>query len=107
MRTLARRIANTRHPAIADVEVAFLELAEPSITDGLARCVAKGAKDILVLPYFLAAGTHVTYDIPEDIAAFCAKHPQMNIRVTPHLGAAPTLSQAILDLAVSTKAQAA
>lgn len=107
VRALARQIANARHPAIADVEVAFLELAEPSIADGLTRCVAKGARDILVFPYFLAAGTHVTYDIPEEIAAFCAKHPQVNIRVTPHLGAAPTLPQAILDLAASTEALAA
>lgn len=107
VRALARQIAHARHPAIADVEVAFLELAEPSIAEGLARCVAKGAKEIVVFPYFLAAGTHVTYDIPEEIAAFRASQPQVKISLTPHLGAAPALSQAILDLAVSTEALAA
>ena len=59
VRALARRLAAAQHPDIGEIEVAFLELAEPSIADGLTNCVNKGAKEIAVFPYFLAAGTHV------------------------------------------------
>lgn len=107
VRTLGRRLAEARHPDLADVEVAFLELAEPSIAAGLARCVAKGAQQIVVLPYFLAAGTHVANDIPAEVAAFCASHPGVKVTLTPHLGAAPTLPQAILGLVLADEALAA
>lgn len=99
VRRLAGRVRGLRPPGIGHVEVAFLELAEPSIPEGLARCVERGAREIIVLPYFLAAGTHVTLDIPEMISAFELDHPQIRIRLTPHLGASATLPRAILAMA--------
>lgn len=107
VRALGSRLHAIQHPDFAGVEVAFLELAEPTIASGLARCAEKGAQEIVLFPYFLAAGTHVTQDIPEEIAAFCANHPGVKVTLTPHLGAAPTLPQAILGLALSGEAAAA
>jgi sirohydrochlorin ferrochelatase len=101
VRALAARLRITNHPDIGEVEVAFLELAEPSIADGLTNCVSKGAKKIVVFPYFLAAGTHVAADIPKEVADFCAKNPQVKVTLTPHLGAAPTLPHAVLGLILS------
>ena len=98
VRALASRLASVQNPPFGDVQVAFLELAEPSITEGLAACVDRGAREIIVFPYFLAAGTHVAVDIPEELAAFRELHPQVAITLTPHLGAAPTLPHAILGL---------
>ena len=49
----------------AQVECAFLELAQPSIPDGIDCCVAEGATEVVILPYFLSAGRHVAKDIPE------------------------------------------
>jgi sirohydrochlorin ferrochelatase len=107
VRALARQLAATRHPDIGEIEVAFLELAEPSIADGLASCVGKGAREIVVFPYFLAAGTHVAADIPEEIEAFRAKNLDIRVSLTPHLGAAPTLPHAILGLVLADEALAA
>lgn len=107
VRALAARLRAIQHPDIGDIEVAFLELAEPSIADGLEACVRKGAQEIVLFPYFLAAGTHVANDIPEEIAAFCAKHLDIKVSLTAHLGAAPTLPQAILGLVLSDQALAA
>ena len=45
------------------VEACFLEIAEPSITQGIEICVQKGASEVLIMPYFLAAGRHVIEDI--------------------------------------------
>lgn len=107
VRALASRLSAVRHADIGEVEVAFLELAEPSIAEGLANCVGKGAREIVVFPYFLAAGTHVAADIPEEIEAFRAQHPHIRVLVTPHLGAAPSLPHAILGLVAPGEALAA
>lgn len=101
VRRLASRVRGLCTPGIGHVEVAFLELAEPSIPEGLARCVAKGAGEIVVFPYFLAAGTHVAQDIPEAISAFALDNPGIRIRLTPHLGASEALPYAILAVALA------
>lgn len=81
------------------VEAAFLELAAPGIPAGLAILAARGATEIVAFPYFLAAGTHVAQDIPKAIAEFNTAHPDVKVRLTPHLGASAALPGAILSVA--------
>jgi sirohydrochlorin ferrochelatase len=99
VRTLAAAVRAQAGAAYEQVETAFLELAEPSIPDGLAALAAQGATDIVAFPYFLAAGTHVAQDIPAAIAEFSAAHPQVRVRLTAHLGASAALPGAILSVA--------
>ena len=99
VRALGGRVRALRDPGIEQVEVAFLELAEPSIPQGLANCVAAGASEIIVFPYFLAAGTHVASDIPEALDAFREQHPEIQLRLASHLGASAALPLTILDVA--------
>jgi len=99
VRALADSVRAQPGQAYAHVEAAFLELAEPSIAEGLAALAAKGATEIVAFPYFLAAGTHVAQDIPEAIAEFAASHPGVAVRLTPHLGASAALPTAILGMA--------
>lgn len=101
VRQLAGRVGALRAPGIDHVETAFLELAEPDIPAGLARCVALGAREIVLFPYFLAAGTHVVEDIPELVAAFSAAYPDVAVRLTAHLGASEILPRAILEVAAA------
>lgn len=101
VRELGERLRAMRDPGIDRVEVAFLELAEPSIPDRLARCAAEGAGEIIVFPYFLAAGSHVAHDIPEALAAFSQAHPDVQVRLTPHLGASSALAYTVMDVARS------
>ena len=44
--------------------VAHMELAKPSLAEGLARCAASGASEVVVCPYFLGPGRHTSRDIP-------------------------------------------
>lgn len=81
------------------VEYAFLELAEPSIPDGITKCLQQGAQIVSVLPYFLARGTHVVEDIPEQVAIAQSKHPQAQIHITPYLGTVEELPDVLLKLA--------
>ncbi len=99
VRRLAAAVAGLDSPGIDHVECAFLELAEPDIPSSLARCAQLGAREIVVFPYFLAAGTHVAEDIPDAVAEFQIAHPDIAVRLTRHLGASPALPQAIQEVA--------
>ena len=87
------------------VACAFLELAEPSIPDGLRAAIAAGAGEVVVLPYFLSAGRHVVTDIPSEVAVVQAEHPDVAIRVAPYLGAADGVVQILLQQAAGNDAQ--
>lgn len=77
------------------VEHAFLEMAEPDIAASGGRLAAAGATDIVVLPYFLAAGKHLRADIPAEVAQLEAQHPAVRFTLAPHLGAAANMLRLI------------
>lgn len=81
------------------VQCAFLELAEPSIPDGINAVIAAGAMEVVVLPYFLSAGRHVAEDIPGFVTQSQQQHPGVRIRIAPYLGTASELPQTLLNLA--------
>jgi len=76
------------------VEPAHMELAEPSIATAYAKCVERGAKRIVVVPFFLGPGKHWTQDIPRLTADAAAQFPQTTYHVSPTLG----IDDLILDL---------
>jgi len=80
------------------IECAFLELAEPSIPDGVSACVQKGAESVTVLPYFLSAGRHVVTDIPEELQKAQSQNPQLSIKTAPYLGSAQGISDILIGL---------
>lgn len=96
---LTARIAARAGDEYQVVEHAFLELAAPSIPDGIQRCLDQGATTVNVLPYFLARGTHVVEDIPRQVAIKQAEHPQADIRITDYLGTADEIADLLLRLA--------
>ena len=79
---LAGRVAGTVHPA-------FLELAEPSIPDAIDAAIAAGAAPVLVLPYFLYPGRHLTRDLPAIVADATQRHPGHEISLLDLFGARP------------------
>lgn len=98
VRSLTARIRKKAGERFGMVECAFLELAEPSIPDGIECAIRNGAEEVVVLPYFLSAGRHVVKDIPEQVQAKQAEHPNVPIRLVPHLGAAEGIAEAMLGL---------
>ena len=79
------------------VEVAHLEIEQPDIAAGIDRCVAAGAQEIHIHPYFLAPGMHSTRDIPEQAMAASARHPGVAIQVSEPLGFDPRIVDVVLD----------
>lgn len=92
---LARRVRDRGGYAI--VEVSYLELAEPSIPAGGRNCVAKGADRVLMLPYFLSAGRHVTEDLQRFQRELSAEFPRTPFELCPPLGLHPLMTQIALD----------
>ncbi|NNC23686.1 CbiX/SirB N-terminal domain-containing protein [Salinisphaera sp. USBA-960] len=98
VRALTARVRALTTDAYAMVDCAFLELADPTIGDGIERLIAHGAEQIAVLPYFLAAGRHVTEDIPAEVSAKSAEHPAIAIELLPYIGTAEAMPQLLADM---------
>ena len=49
-------------------------------------CVERGAREIIVLPYFLHFGVHLREDIPEILRENARKHPEVRLVLGKHLG---------------------
>jgi len=49
-------------------------------------CVGRGAKEIIVLPYFLHFGVHLREDIPEILRENVENHPEVRLVLGKHLG---------------------
>jgi len=90
---------STKTKDYLNIAAAFLELATPSISEGIDQCVKKGATELIVLPYFLSAGRHVSEDIEAAIAPKRLEYPQLSITITPHIGAANGMADMLLNLA--------
>jgi sirohydrochlorin ferrochelatase len=81
------------------VKASFLELAEPDIAAGAAQCVAQGATELILLPYFLSAGVHVQHDLSEACRRLSAQFPQVRFRLAEPLGRHPLLAEVVLERA--------
>jgi sirohydrochlorin ferrochelatase len=76
------------------VEAAHMELAEPSIATAYHKCVQRGARRIIVCPFFLGPGKHWTADIPRLTADAASGHPDTEYHVAMPLG----IDELILEL---------
>jgi sirohydrochlorin ferrochelatase len=79
------------------VQIAHMELAQPTIAMGIANCVDAGARAIVVHPYFLGPGYHTRESIPELVDAAAKQHPGIEIRISEPLGLHDGLVDAVLD----------
>jgi sirohydrochlorin ferrochelatase len=81
------------------VQPAFLELCEPGIVVGGELCVAAGATRVVLLPYFLSAGIHVTEDLAAAREELARGHPDVTFLVAEPLGRHPLLAEVVAERA--------
>ena len=93
---IAKTLADRSRGTFDAVLAGFMQFASPSIVDQIAALVRSGATEIVVLPYFIASGSHVLIDIPAQVAAARAENPHVNFRLMPHLGKLPGVIDIIL-----------
>nr|WP_269844992.1 CbiX/SirB N-terminal domain-containing protein [Tichowtungia aerotolerans] len=72
--------------SVAIVDCAFLEITRPTVQEKIDQMANSGVTSIQVFPHFLAAGAHVTFDIPREIETARQKHPGITFHILPHLG---------------------
>ncbi len=96
VRALGEAVAALPDNAFDRVGCAFLELAEPSIPDGLLQFIEAGATEITVAPYFLSAGRHVSEDIPAEVDKVKSAYPHITVRIAPYLGASAAMPALLL-----------
>lgn len=82
------------------VELAFLEMMQPSLEEAVSSLVAQGASQITVVPVFFGQGGHLRNDFPVLLAACQEKFPTITLSATPAVGEDLAVLQAIIDFGV-------
>ncbi|WP_328746121.1 sirohydrochlorin chelatase [Streptomyces sp. NBC_00285] len=80
----------------AGVETAFVSLAAPDVPSGLDRCVALGAKRVVVLPYFLFTGI-LPDRVKQQTEGWAAAHPEVEVRSAEVIGPEPELLDLVME----------
>lgn len=80
-----------------DVLPAFFSIARPNIQDQVAALAARGLRRIVLLPYFLYSGQHVTVDIPAQLAKCREQFPQVTMELLPTLEDDPALEDVVVE----------
>ena len=88
-----------------DFATGYLEFARPTIRDGLAGLVRRGARQILAIPGMLFAASHVKNDLPWEMNSFMADNPGVDIRLGRDLAIDPNLLRAAADRAAAAAAE--
>lgn len=103
-------LKNSLEPALltqfSHLKVGFLELCEPSIKHAITELVTAGFNDIVVMPYFLNKGRHVTEDVPGELEEMRHQFPQVTITSLPYFGRSkliPQLMKEIIESHVSNE----
>ena len=79
------------------VEVAFLEMMQPSLEGAISNLAGNGVSDITVVPVFFGQGGHLRNDFPLLLDACREKFPQIALSATPAVGEDLAVLQAIID----------
>jgi len=79
------------------VQLAFLEMMDPSLEAAVASLVSAGASDIVVVPVFFGQGGHLRNDFPVLLNSCQEKFPSVKLSATLAVGEDEAVLQAIVD----------
>jgi sirohydrochlorin cobaltochelatase len=91
-----RAAVRTRRPGLT-VELAYLELMQPSLADAINALVSAGHRRITVAPLFMAQGGHLRNDLPKLLDSIRAAHADVEFTVLPAVGDVEAVLNAIAD----------
>ena len=76
---------------------AYLQLAKPDLGQSLEKLAKAGCRRIIIIPFFLFVGNHVSRDIPEIIEQEKKKYPDVNFIYTENLGEDSRIADIVAD----------
>jgi len=88
------------------VKAAYFQYVEPGIQDTINECVQEGAHKVIVHPFFISSGVHVTRDIPGIVEAARKLHPQVEFIYTEPLGIHEKLAQVVMERIMAAEKRA-
>lgn len=80
------------------VEHAFLQYVQPTPHEALENCARQGANRVVIVPFFMQPGAHVTKDIPAFVEKAKKQHPHLDIMVTDIVGTHALMIDIVLAL---------
>ncbi|MBI2160282.1 MAG: sirohydrochlorin chelatase [candidate division NC10 bacterium] len=89
------------------VETCFIELATPLVPESLDRCVALGARRVIVLPVILLAAGHVKVELPHELDEAKERHPGVAFLYGRHIGLDPLVIDIVNERLARVEAEAA
>ena len=93
---LAGNVAQKAGHAFDRVDHGFLQFSDPVLQEVIDDAVAGGAREIVVFPFFISAGSHILSDIPELVADAKSRYPGVKFTIARHLGAVDGVEDLIL-----------
>jgi sirohydrochlorin cobaltochelatase len=85
-----------QHPTVL-VELAFLEMMQPSLEEAVTTLATSGVTEVVVVPVFFGQGGHLRNDFPALLNACRKTYPQIALSATPAVGEEQAVLQAIVD----------
>jgi sirohydrochlorin cobaltochelatase len=95
-----RELTAARRPDVA-VSLAFLELMTPSLPDEVAGLVARGVREVTVVPVFLGQGGHLLRDLPQLLDGLRAAYPRVAFTTVAAVGEDPGVLAAMAEYCLS------
>ena len=82
------------------VQLAFLEMMDPSLETAVTSLASAGTSDIVVVPVFFGQGGHLRNDFPVLLNTCQEKFPSVKLSATLAVGEDEAVLQAIVDFGV-------
>ncbi len=92
---MVARVASRLHGA--EIAPAFFSITRPDIPDQVLAMASRGVRRILLMPYFLYSGQHVTVDIPALLDECRQQCPQVTLELLPTLENDPALEDLLVE----------
>ena len=96
---IAEKLRNHPNNSFDIVEHCHMELESPTIEDAFSKCVNRGAKEIVIHPYFLVPGRHSKSDIPRMAAEAASIFPEIRYNVSEPLGIHEKILEVVIERA--------
>ena len=96
-----RKVAEAVRQRLPDslVSIGYLDCNTPEISVAVDECVAMGATEVVVVPYFLHSGRHLVRDIPRILEESASQYPAVSITMCDYVGHQPAMANILRDRA--------
>jgi len=94
-----RRVAEEikKRGGLGIVEPAYLQLCRPDLKKVIKKIVKRGCRKVIVVPFFLFMGNHVSRDIPNAIKQEAKQYREVEFIYSKNLGQDPRISDIVMD----------